>query len=170
MNYALEYFKQHFLAVLIGVVGFLSAIVTMFINTDSSVSIKWLIFLIFISSIILFLLISFIFELLKNKSYDDNINRFKLKYLNKETDKGEVFLNKSSINFEYGDVIKIYYLDKDKVEIFIGIGIVEHIQIQQNICHVDFLWKNEINDKMKDVYFSLKINKDELKLLINKEY
>jgi len=170
MNYALEYFKQHFLAVLIGVVGFLSAIVTMFINTETSISIKWLIFLIFISSIILFLLISFVIELLKNKSFDDNINRFKLKYLNKQTDKGEVFLNKSSVNFEYGDVIKIYYLDKDKIEVFIGIGIIEHIQIQQNICHVDFLWKNKINDEIKDVYFSLKINKDELKSLMNKEY
>lgn len=170
MNYTLEYFKQHFLAVLIGVVGFLSAIVTMFIDTNSSVSMKWLIFIIFITSIILFLLISFIIELLKNKSYDDNVNRFKLTYLNKQTDKGEVFLNKSPVNFEYGDVIKIYHLDKDKVEVFIGIGIIEHIQIQQNICHVDFLWKNEINDEIKDVYFSLKINKDELKSLINKEY
>lgn len=170
MNYTFEYFKQHIIAILIGVLGFLSVIVTMFIETQTLISIKWLIFTIFITLVLLFLLTSFIIELLKNKSVDDNINRFKLKYLNKKTDKGEVFLNKSTVNFEYGDVIKIYHLDKDKVEKFIGIGIIEHIQTQQNICHIDFLWKNEIDDSIKDVYFSLKINKDELKSLIDKEY
>lgn len=170
MSYYFEYFKQHIFAVIIGVLGFLSAIVTIFVDVSESISVKWLIFTIFISLVMLVLFINFIIENIMNQSHNENINRFKLKALNQETERGEVFLNKSTVNFEYGDVVKIYYLDRNKVENFIGIGVVEYIQQEQNICHIDFIWKNELKAEMKDVYFSLKINKDELKSLMNKEY
>jgi hypothetical protein len=165
----IKYIKIHIFAVSISILGFLSAIVTLFINITQLISVKWLIFLLFIALVVIVTLIGFIIDFLKatNKGY--NINQLKLKDLNKSTSKGEVFLNKSKIDFDYGDVVKIYYLDKDKIEKFIGIGIIEHIQKEQHICHINFLSKNKIDDKINEVYFSLKINKDELKLLIEKD-
>lgn len=165
----IEYIKKHILAVLIGVLGFLSAIVTLFINVNELISIKILIFVIFITCVVISILIGFIIELLRNNYNDININNLKLKNLNKSTEKGEVFLNKSNIDFAYGDVVKIYYLDKDKIERFIGIGIIVHIQKEQNICHINFLLKENPNEKTNEVYFSLKINKDELELLTSKD-
>jgi hypothetical protein len=165
----IEYIKKHILAVLIGVLGFLSAVVTLFINVNEVVSIKILIFLVFVSFVVVIILIGFIIELFKNNSNSNNINNLKLKNLNKSTEKGEVFLNKSNIDFDYGDVVKIYYLDKDKIERFIGIGIIGHIQKEQNICHINFLLKENSDEKINEVYFSLKINKDELALLTSKD-
>ncbi|MFA6191574.1 MAG: hypothetical protein WC665_04400 [Sulfurimonas sp.] len=169
MDIATEYIKKHILAITISVLGFLSAIVTLFTNVEQTISIKWLIFVIFISLVLLVVLIGIIIEFLKNNLNIEDVNQLKLVDLNKRTAKGEVYLNKSSINFAYGDVVKVYYLDKDEIEQFIGIGIIEHVQKQQNICHIYFLFKSENNDKRKEVYFSLKINKDELKLLMEKE-
>ncbi len=165
----IEYSKTHIFAVSISILGFLSAIVTLFIDIKQLVSIKWLIFLIFIALVIITVLIGFIIEFLKNKNNSYNINQLKLKNLNKKSPKGEVFLNKSQINFEYGDIVKVYYLDKDKIERFIGIGIIEHIQKEQSICHINFLLKEETNNSISEVYFSLKINKDELQQLIQKD-
>lgn len=91
----------------------------------------------------------------------------KLKYLNKQTEKGIVFQNLSNIKFNYGDVVKIYFLDKEKIEQFSGIGIIFHIQLNQ-ICHIEFLLKNNIGmDNIKKVFFSLKLNKDEILTLLN---
>jgi len=169
MNLITEYTKQHIFAVVVSILGFLSATVTLFLDTTQLISIKWLIFLVFISLIIITILAGFIIEFIKDKHKNYNLNKLKLKDLNKNAGKGEVFLNKSNVDFNYGDVVKVYYLDKDKIERFIGIGIIEHIQKEQNICHINFLSKNTIDDKINEVYFSLKINKDELQLLIEKE-
>jgi len=164
-----KYIKAHIFAVSISILGFLSAIVTLFIDITQLISIKWLIFLAFIALVAIFVLAGFIFEFLKNINNNYNINQLKLKDLNKKSSKGEVFLNKSKIDFDYGDVVKVYYLDKDNIERFIGIGIIEHIQKEQNICHIDFISRNKINDKINEVYFSLKINKDELLSLTKKD-
>ena len=43
----IEYIKKHIIAVFISVAGFLSALVTLFINVNETISIKWLIFTIF---------------------------------------------------------------------------------------------------------------------------
>lgn len=168
MNFAFEYFKKHIFAVIIGVLGSLSAIVTLFINVTQLVSIKWFIFLIFIVLILVTVLIGLIIELIKNNHENYNFDQLKLKDLNKNAGKGEVFLNESNIDFDYGDVVKVYYLDKDKIERFIGIGVIEHTQKEQKICHINFLFKNKIDEQIDKVYFSLKINKDELKLIIDK--
>ena len=55
----LEYFKAHIVPIIIGVSGFLSAMVTLFINVDDSISIKWLILVIFIFLIVYSLTIPF---------------------------------------------------------------------------------------------------------------
>jgi len=52
-----DYFFSHIILVIMGVGGFLSAIVTLFIDINALVSIKWLIFVIFISLVIVALLI-----------------------------------------------------------------------------------------------------------------
>ncbi|MFW2569181.1 hypothetical protein, partial [Aliarcobacter butzleri] len=84
----IEYIKKHILAVLIGVLGFLSAIVTLFINVNELISIKFLIFIIFVTCVIVSILIGFIVELLKNSYNNDTVNNLKLKNLNRSTEKG----------------------------------------------------------------------------------
>ncbi len=171
MNFAIEYFRKHVVAVSISILGFLSAIVTLFVDMGQSISIKWLVFVVFILLTLLVLAFGIIAEFLKDSFINEDVNQLKLINLNKPIRKGEVFLevylNKSGINFEHGDVVKVYYLDKDRIEQFIGIGVIEHIQKQENICHINFLLKTESNCTIKEVYFSLKINKDELSLLTN---
>jgi hypothetical protein len=169
MNFIFEYLKKHIFAVIIGVLGSLSAIVTLFIDVTQSISIKWFVFLIFIALVLITIFIGLIIELVKHNYENFNLDQLKLKDLNKNAGKGEVFLNESNIDFDYGDVVKVYYLDKDKIEKFIGIGVIEHTQKEQKICHINFLFKNKMDEKIDKVYFSLKINKDELKLIMDKE-
>lgn len=169
MNFIYEYTKKHIFAVIIGVLGFLSAIVTLFIDVTQAVSIKWFVFLIFIAFVFITILIGLIVELIRNNNENNSFDQLKLKDLNKNAGKGEVFLNESNIDFDYGDVVKVYYLDKDKIERFIGVGVIEHTQKEQKICHINFLIKNQIDEQINKVYFSLKINKDELKLIMDKE-
>jgi len=98
-----------------------------------------------------------------------DIETLELKYLKKRTEKGEVFKNLSNIKFNYGDVVKIYYLDNSNVEQFIGIGIISHVQPNQ-ICHIEFLSKNDIEmNNIKKVFFSLKLNKDEILTLLSEK-
>jgi len=162
----LHYIKSHLIATIIGVLGFISAIVTLFVNINAQISIKWLIFVIFICLIVIILLIGFLKDVLKDKNCIDNIEELKLKYLNTQTEKGIVFQNLSNIRFNYGDVIKIYFLNKEKIEQFIGIGVISHIQ-SNKICHIEFLVKNNIENNIKEVFFSLKLNKDEISILLN---
>jgi len=161
------------LPISIGVLGFLSAITTLFIDTNQSISVRWLIFLIFISLVLLTALIGIIIELFKNNHEGYDLNQLKLIDMKQNAGRGEVYLNKSNINFDYGDVVKVYYLDKDKIEKFIGLGVIGHIQKQEKICHIEFLFKNEIEENketINEVFFSLKINKDELAQVVKKDY
>jgi hypothetical protein len=166
----LQYIKSHLISTIIGVLGFMSAIVTLFVNVNEQISVKWLIFIIFISLVIIILLIGLLGDILKEKNYINNVEELELKYLNKQTKKGEVFLNLSRIKFTYGDVVRIYYLDDNNIEQFIGIGVISHIQPNQ-ICHIEFLLKNINMNNIKKVFFSLKLNKDEIFTLLstNKE-
>lgn len=162
----IQYIKKHILASVFGVLGFVSAIVTMFVNTSDTISMKWLIFAIFITLSVIVLLLGFIIDIQGNSAfYETNIKQLKLQYI-KGTDEGrEIFKNLSNVDFDYGDVVKVYRLDSDNIEIFIGIGVILHLQPKEKMCHIKFMTKNLVNSELKDVYFSLKVNKDELSQL-----
>ncbi|MDN5377078.1 MAG: hypothetical protein PWQ42_374, partial [Sulfurospirillum sp.] len=78
----LEYLKNNIIPVAVAVAGFLSALVSMFINTGDLLSIKWLIFTIWLMLTIIILQFGFILKILQNKTIDDdNIKQLKLKSL-----------------------------------------------------------------------------------------
>lgn len=148
-----EYFKKHIVSAFVSTIGFLAAITTIFVDLESTLNIKWFIFIIWIALMLVILLGSFIYDYIIVNYKETYIMhaQLKLKDLNEKTNSGEVFLNQSNIDLIPGDVIKIYSLDK-KIENFIGIGIVNYKQ-----------------EKYKNIYFSLKINQEELKILFREQ-
>jgi hypothetical protein len=62
--------------------------------------------------------------------------------------------------------VKVYFLDTDRVENVIGIGIVTHIQENDKVCHIEFKFKNDVVFDHNNLYFSLLINYNELKILL----
>ncbi len=162
-----EYIKNNAITVAIAVTGFLSALVTMFINTGDSLSVKWLIFIVWLMLTIIVLLFGFIFIILQNKTIsDDNIKQLKLKSLNKKIGNSDIFLNQSSIPLNLNNIVKVYFLDTDRVENVIGVGIVTHIQENDKVCHIEFKFKNDVVYDHNNLYFSLLINYNELKILL----
>lgn len=166
----IQYIKKHILASVFGVLGFLSAIVTMFFNTADVISVKWLIFAIFITLSIIVLLIGFIIEIQGSSAlYETNIKQLKLQHIKRTNEGRNIYKNLSNVDFDYGDVVKVYMLDGDNIEVFIGIGVIVHIQPKEKICHIEFIIKDLVDSDFKEVYFSLKINKDQLKQLSHEE-
>lgn len=166
----IQYIKKHILASTFGVLGFVSALVTMFVNTSDTMSIKWLIFAIFIALSVIVLLIGFIIEIQGNSAlYETNIKQLKLQHI-KRTDNGlNIYKNLSNVDFDYGDVVKVYMLDGDNIEVYIGVGVIVHVQPKEKICHIEFITKDSVDSDSKEVYFSLKINKDQLEQLSHEE-
>jgi hypothetical protein len=163
----LEYLKNNIIPVAVAVAGFLSALVSMFINTGDLLSIKWLIFTIWLMLTIIILQFGFILKILQNKTIDDdNIKQLKLKSLNKKIGNSDIFLNQSNIYLNLNNIVKVYFLDTDRVENVIGIGIVTHIQENDKVCHIEFKFKNDVVFDHNNLYFSLLINYNELKILL----
>lgn len=123
-----------------GAAGFLSALVTMFINTASDVSIKWLIFLSWIFSIIIVVLISIIVDMVKEgkKSFPTPYEK-PLKIINNESiiviRKNETFSN---------NIIVGCYLTSDEVEKLVCIAYVYHTQ--EKIVQLK-IWKNYLSEE-----------------------
>ncbi|MBE2983866.1 hypothetical protein CCAL9344_00680 [Campylobacter sp. RM9344] len=152
-----DYFKKHIFSVSIATAGFLSSIVTLCIDINSVLSIKWLILVIFISIVIITLLVGYIHNC--NQKYFLTYNMFEklpLEDLKKELQGCFLFKNNSPIKLSYEDIIKVYYIDEYDVENFIGIGCIKHIQSDNIIYHIKFYWLNEKRDNnMRKLYFSL---------------
>lgn len=166
----IQYIKEHILASIFGVLGFVSALVTMFVNTSDTLSIKWLIFAIFIALSMIVLLIGFIIEIQGNSAlYETNIKQLKLQHIKRTNEGRNIYKNLSNVDFDYGDVVKVYMLDGDKIEVSIGVGVIVHVQPKEKICHIEFITKDSVDSDSKEVYFSLKINKDQLEQLSHEE-
>lgn len=166
----IQYIKKHILASVFGVLGFLSAIVTMFFNTADVISVKWLIFVIFIALSFIVLLIGFIIEIQGNSAlYETNIKQLKLQHIKRTAEGRNIYKNLSNVDFDNGDVVKVYMLDGDNIEVFIGVGVIAHVQPKEKICHIEFITKDSVDSDSKEVYFSLKINKDQLAQLSHEE-
>jgi hypothetical protein len=164
----IQYIKKHILASVFGVLGFLSAIVTMFFNTADVISVKWLIFAIFIALSAIVLLVGFIIEIQGNSAlYETNIKQLKLQHIKRTPEGRNIYKNLSNVDFDYGDVVKVYMLDGDNIEVSIGVGVIVHVQPKEKICHIEFITKDSVDSDSKEVYFSLKINKDQIGAIIS---
>lgn len=166
----LEYFKAHIVPIIIGVSGFLSAMVTLFINVDDSISIKWLILVIFIFLIVTTMLVGYLYNVKQNTVDYSFIKKLKLQPLYKNVKGNDLFLNNSSIKLTYNDIIKLYFIDSENVEVFVGIGIIRHIQSDNRICHIEFLYridKTIPKQYNSSLYFSLQLKESDIKDLLN---
>lgn len=111
-------------SVVFGATGFLSAIVTMFVNTSSSLSVKWFIFLVWISVSIIVVLINVILDTEKELT-----KRKPLPYerpLGLPDDEGIIVIRRNEA-FSNNIIIGIYFVN-DEIERPAFAAHVHHVQ------------------------------------------
>ncbi|WP_169940435.1 hypothetical protein [Campylobacter sp. RM15925] len=166
----LEYFKANIISIVIGVSGFLSAIVTLFINLNDLISIKWLVFVIFIFLVTVSILVGYLYDIKKDTTDYSFIKKLKLKPLYKNVKGNELFVNNSSIELTYNDIIKLYFINSENIEVFVGIGIIRHVQSDNRICHIKFLYRIDKaipKQYNSSLYFSLQLKESDIKDVLN---
>lgn len=129
-----QLFSLSAIAIGVGVAGFLSALVTMFINTSEMISIKWIIFLIWIFSSISVILLKYINDLSKENEQASPI--YYAKPFKIEID-GKILLVKRNNLFINQSVVGCYLIDNE-IESLMYIAQVNHIQekfMQVKIIH-----------------------------------
>jgi len=110
-------------AILIGVLGGLSAVVTLFVDTDSKVSIKWLLLIILISITLLVIVMKYASDISAEKNSE-------LKFYEKPIGKlasEQVLVIRVNPLFNYHSLVG-GYLVNDEIETIAFIGYVFHIQ------------------------------------------
>jgi len=119
-------------AISIGAIGFLSGIVTIFIDVNKAVSVKWLLLTILLSLILLTVLLRTIYDL-SIKKVPHNYYENPIKYIEEES----VFIIKRNENF-LNTILVGCYMTKDEVDRLAYIGFVHLVQdkvIQIKIRH-----------------------------------
>lgn len=107
--------------IFIAVVGFLSSLVTLFIDVDSTISIKWILFETVTLITIIAILIRTIIMLSQTKNISQNIKVIKYKKEN------NILILKSNIEIPMNTMVSIYHKNDDYEELY-AIGFVENIQ------------------------------------------
>lgn len=109
-------------AISIGVIGFLSGIVTIFIDVNNDVSVKWLLLSVLVSLIFLVVLLRIIYDL-SNKIIPSNYYENPIKYIPDEN----IFIIKRNDNF-LNTILVGCYITKDEVDRLAYIGFVHLVQ------------------------------------------
>jgi len=107
--------------IFIAVVGFLSSAVTLFIDVNSNISIKWILFETVVLITIIAILIRTILVLSQIKNISQNIKVIKFKKEN------NILILKSDIEIPINSLVSIYHKNDDYEELF-ATGFVENIQ------------------------------------------
>lgn len=131
-------YKAHWVSIIIGVLGGLSAIVTMFVNVSDKISIKWLLFSVFISLVIITVLI----DSIRNNSQNEKMKLFEipLKYV----DESEVFVIRKNELFSNNAVVN-GYLVRDEVESLLLVGYVIHSQENILQIKIEYVFQDSID-------------------------
>ena len=109
-------------SLLVGVAGFLSAIVTMFINTSEQVSIKWVLFTLWLFLTFVIILLKLIFDLVGEKKVPPPYE-IPIRYLPDD----KILLIRR--NEYFGNQIVVgCYSNVDDVERLLSLGAVHHVQ------------------------------------------
>jgi len=107
--------------ILIAVIGFVSSIVTLFIDVNQSISIKWFILLVCLFATVAIIFIRIIIEIASAKKLDSTINVVKY-YQDRD-----VFLIKSTIPIPFNTLLSIY-IQMDDYEDLYALGYVQNVQ------------------------------------------
>ncbi|MDY2947840.1 MAG: hypothetical protein SOS93_08445 [Mannheimia varigena] len=127
-------------SIFIGVVGFLSGIVQLFIDVNSQISIKWFLLLLVMFLSLIIILLKIIFDLSKfqyTPAFEKPINCMK----NQEN--RITFLIRENEHFKY-NIIVAGYTQRNQLDTTLFVGYVEHIQ--EKMLHIYVVkWFEEIN-------------------------
>jgi len=107
--------------IFIAVLGFLSSFATLFIDVNTTVSIKWILFETVIFMTLLAILARTILVLSQIKNISQNIKVIKYKQEN------NILILKSSIEIPMNSLVSIYHKNDDYEELY-AIGFIENIQ------------------------------------------
>lgn len=127
-------------SIFIGVVGFLSGIVQLFIDVNTTISIKWILLLMVLSLSIIIILAKNIFDLSKfhySPAFEKPISCM----INK--DDRVTFLIRENEHFKYS-IIVAGYTQRNQLDTTVFVGYVEHIQEKMSHIHV-VKWFEEID-------------------------
>ena len=120
------------ISITIGVLGFTSSIVTLFVDIDSQISIKWLLFVIVLSLCIIFILLKVIYdqflEVVPSSPFE-----IPIKYIPKE----KILVIRRNENF-LNSIIVGCYQQKDEIDRLVYLGQVYLVQdkvIQIKLMH-----------------------------------
>jgi hypothetical protein len=134
----------------IGTAGFLSALVTMFVNTGQQISVKWLILSLLLFLTLILILLKVIFDLSREKSPDLPFEN-PIKYIADE----KLFVIRRNENF-LNSIIVGCYLQQDEVDRLAYLAVVHLVQdkVIQIKIHADFGLLKEIpsgGDSLKNI-------------------
>lgn len=110
------------LSIGLGVLGGLSALVTLFVDVSSVVSIKWLLFTLLLSFSLILILLKVIFDLHLQKDVQSNYE-LPIRFL----DKDGILVIRKNEHFVNQIIVGCYYTT-DEVERLACVGVVDHIQ------------------------------------------
>jgi hypothetical protein len=127
------------LYIAIAVIGFLSSIVSLFIDINSTISIKWLLFCIWLSLTVGIILIKIIFTIATVKEYSSEETKV-IKYIADE----QTFIITTGMILSFESLLSIYKNDKGYEEL-IAIGYVRNIQ-ENGMIHVKII-QNKRDEK-----------------------
>ncbi|NIF50097.1 hypothetical protein F3J28_20275 [Enterobacter sp. Ap-1006] len=120
-----EVFSLKSVPILIGVAGFLSTIVTMFIDVNITLSVRWTIFLSWLFISILIILCKIINDIKKRKEPPGI--RTSEKPIDSLPEKGIFIIRKNDL-FAHSSVVGCFWEERDGVETIAFVGVVHHVQ------------------------------------------
>ena len=109
-------------SILVGVVGFLSGIVTIFINVNADISVKWLLLIILLSLVLIIVLLKTVYDL-SIKEKPQNFYEVPIRYIQEEG----VFIIRRNENF-LNNILVGCYATRDEVDRLAYIGFVHLVQ------------------------------------------
>lgn len=110
------------ISIIVGVVGFVSSMVTIFIDVHADISVKWLLLSIILSLILTIVLLKTIYDL-SNKSKPESFFEVPIKYIDDEG----VFIIRRNDNF-LNNILVGCYATRDEVDRLAYVGFVHLVQ------------------------------------------
>lgn len=136
----IKIFSSSGFPILIGVVGFSSSLVTMFINVNDLLSIKWLIFCIVISTTVILILLKVIYDLSQETKPSQPFEH-PIRYLPDD----QIFVIKKNDNF-LNSIVVGCYAQQDEIDRLAYLGVVHHVQ--DTVIQIKILFDFGVFEKM----------------------
>lgn len=135
-------------SIVIGVTGFLSAFVTLFVNINDQISIKWLLFSLLVSTSLIIIFLKIIYDLL-SLSQPPQAFEVPINYVESE----QVFVIRRNEYFQNSIVVGCY-IQENSVDRLAYIGVV-HL-VQENIIQIKVEVDRDVLDEIPKTTEELK--------------